>query len=110
MKKVTTLVLVLCLALLIAGCGKREASVKETIEGFKTYYHMSDGTWKCGDVTYKYRLELSGRVPNAVKDSTYVYLSNIKSISFERAWKASGLSSNSADYFPAEEAVLVELR
>ena len=46
---------------------------------------------------------------NAVKDSTYIYLSNKEDITFEQAWKASGLSSNMDDYFDIDEAVLVEL-
>ena len=60
---------------------------------------MSDGTWQCDGHIYKYRLEISGRLSNAVKDSTYIYLSNIEDITFEQAWKASGLSSNMDDYF-----------
>ena len=55
-------------------------------------------------------MEISGRMNNAAKDSTFVYLSNIESITFDRAWKAAGLSSNMEDYFSMEEAVLVELR
>ena len=43
-------------------------------------------------------------------DSVFVYLSNLPDISFEQAAKASGLSSDTADYFAAEDAVLVELR
>ena len=42
---------------------------------------MSDGTWQLNGISYKYRLEIIGRMPNAVKDSTYVYLSNIENIS-----------------------------
>lgn len=38
----------------------------------------------------------------------YVYLSNRSEISFEEAWKASGLSSDINDYFSAEDAVLVD--
>lgn len=75
----------------------------------KTYSKMSDGTWQCDGHIYKYRLEISGRLNNADKDSTYIYLSNIKDITFEQAWKASGLSSNMDDYFDIDEAVLVEL-
>ena len=67
------------------------------------------GTWQCDGHIYKYRLEISGRLSNAVKDSTYIYLSNIEDITFEQAWKASGLSSNMDDYFDIDEAVLVEL-
>ena len=74
------------------------------------YYEMSDGTWQADGHSYKYRLEITGRINNAVKDSTFVYLSNIEEISFEQAWKAAGLSSNSDDYFDPEEAVLVEMK
>jgi len=47
-------------------------------------------------------------MPNAAVDSTFVYLSNLESISFEQAWKAAGLSSNTADYFAVEDAILVD--
>ena len=108
MKKPLVLFSVL-LILLTAGC-REEASVKNTVEGnFRTYYEMSDGGWKCGGHSYRYRLEISGRMPNAAVDSTFVYLSNLEDISFEQAWKAAGLSSDSNDYFSPEEAVLVEM-
>ncbi|MDY2938710.1 MAG: M56 family metallopeptidase [Fusicatenibacter sp.] len=74
------------------------------------YYEMSDGTWKTDDFTYQYRLEITGRMANAEKDSTYVFLSNIEDISFEQAWKASGLSSSMADYFKEEDAKLVAMK
>ena len=76
----------------------------------KTYCEMSGGTWQADGITYKYRLEISGRLPNAAKDSTYVYLSNLENITFEQAWKASGLSSSANDYFDASDAVLVEIK
>lgn len=76
----------------------------------KTYYEMNDGTWNCDEYTYKYRLEISGRMPNAAADSTFVYLSNLEQISFERAYMSAGVSSNSRDYFQLEEAVLVEMK
>ncbi len=108
MKK-SVVILSLFLILLASGCSGKP-SVKKTIEGkYRTYYEMSDGTWKCEDHIYKYRLEIKGRMPNAAKDSTFVYLSNQEEISFEQAWKAAGLSSNSEDYFSPEEAVLVEM-
>ncbi|MFC2583303.1 MAG: hypothetical protein ACFNVX_03710 [Lachnoanaerobaculum saburreum] len=49
-------------------------------------------------------------MPNAAKNSTFVYLSNLPEISFEQAWKASGLSSSLDDYFSEEDAILVEQR
>ncbi len=74
-----------------------------------THYKMSDGTWKVKDLpyTYKYRLELTGRLHNAERDSTYIILSNRNDITFEQAWKASGLSSNTEDYFAIEDAIIV---
>ena len=49
-------------------------------------------------------------MPNAVKDTTFVYLSNMKKITFEQAYKAGGVSSYSEDYFQPQEAVLVEMK
>ena len=87
-----------------------EAAVKDTVAGnMKTYREMTDGTWMCDGHVYQYRLEIKGRMPNAAKDSSFVYLSNIGEISFEQAYMAAGLSSNLDDYFSAEEAVLVEM-
>ena len=107
MKKFMGLLVILSI-IFTAGCSGKTA-VKKTIEGnCHTYYEMSDGTWQCDDHSYEYRIEISGRMPNAAKDSTFVYLSNMESITFEQAWKAAGLSSNSNDYFSPEEALLVE--
>lgn len=72
-----------------------------------TYYEMSDGTWKTDSHTYQYKLELTGRMHAAAKDSTYIILSNTDDITFDQAWKASGLSSNLDDYFKEEDAVIV---
>ena len=110
MKKILILLLCLLLTASITGCGTQSIKPIDTIEGnMKTYSEMSDSTWQCDGHIYKYRLEISGRLSNAVKDSTYIYLSNIEDITFEQAWKASGLSSNMDDYFDIDEAVLVEL-
>ena len=73
-----------------------------------TYTKNPDGTWQVNGLTYKYKLEISGRMPNAKNDVTFVYLSNLESISFEQAWKAAGFSSNTADYFAVEDAILVD--
>ena len=109
MKKIVACVLACCLVVLLAGCSHREAAAAETIEGnIHTYCKMSDGTWMCDDIVYKYRLEISGRLPNAAEDSTFVYLSNLEDITFEQAWKAAGLGSSSNDYFSPDDAVLVD--
>ena len=109
MKKIFALLVGAFLILTFTGCSKKAAVTETFYDGYKTYYEMSDGTWQCDGYSYKYRLEINGRMKNAVKDSTFVYLSNIESISFEQAWKAAGLSSSSSDYFSPEDAVLVEL-
>lgn len=74
------------------------------------HYELSDGTWKTDEYAYKYRLEITGRMNNAAKDSTFVFLSNIKEITFEQAWKASGFSSNMDDYFDVEDAKFVAMK
>ncbi|MBE6932417.1 MAG: immunogenic protein [Ruminococcaceae bacterium] len=97
--------------LLIVGCSPKPAEpyIVSTIESpFATYYEMSDGTWQAEGITYQYRLEITGRMHNAAVDSTFVYLSNLENISFDRAWKAAGLSSRLSDYFAPEEAILVD--
>ena len=109
MKKLIALVLVLACMLSLVACGNQTPERIKTIESdLRTYYEMSDGTWECDGHTYKYRLEISGRMHDAAVDSTFVYLSNIEMITFEQAWKAAGGRSNAEDYFAIEEAVLVD--
>ena len=111
MKKTLALCLACVLvALSMVGCSDTAAVKKTYSDGMKTYCEMADGTWTCDGYAYKYRLEITGRMNDAAKDSTFVYLSNLEEIPFERAWKAAGLSSDTADYFSPEEAVLVELK
>ena len=81
----------------------------ETIYGnVKTYFRNTNGTWQTGGRNYKYRLALTGRIPNAAQDTTFVYLSNLEHITFEQAYKAAGSSDNCADWFLVEDAILVE--
>ena len=113
------------LSLVLVGCSKKEISIVKTYEvtdasvrdtaydngeiaNFVEYYEMSDGSYmtESGD-TYKYRLVITGRMNAAVRDSTFVFLSNIKDIPFDRAWKAAGFSSNTNDYYKPEDAILV---
>ena len=68
---------------------------------------LEDGLWAWAQYGYLYRLEISGRLNNAQKNTTYIILSNTKDITFDQAWKASGLSSNLNDYFSPETAVIV---
>lgn len=83
-------------------------AVETFTSDFATYYKNSDGTWQKDGRVYKYRLEITGRMPRASVESTFVYLSNLEDISFERAYMAAGLSSQISSYFAPEEAVLVD--
>ena len=125
MKKILFGVLALMAAFGILGCSQnRETAVRNTfkqtpshlVEDYVknskdvisvTYFEMNDGTWRTDDYAYTYRLVITGRLNNAEKDITYTILSNIENISFEQAWKASGLSSYRGDYFNPEDAVFV---
>ena len=124
MKKILKITLITLILLSICGCTAKEVTVVETYEvtdaelaeeyfdngefvNLVKHYKMSDGTWKTDTHTYKYRLEITGRMNSAEKDSTFVFLSNIEDITFDRAWKASGFSSNMADYFKEEDAKFV---
>ena len=107
MKRFIICLLGLILLLNMACCAKKEENKAD--EGrLKTYSELSNGTYSCDEHIYKYRFEISGRMPNAAQNSTFVYLSNLPEISFEQAWKASGLSSSLEDYFSEEDAILVD--
>ena len=81
----------------------------ETIHGnVKTYFRNTNGNWQVDGRNYKYRHVLTGRIPNAAQDTTFVYLSNLENITFEQAYKAAGFSDNCADWFLVEDAILVE--
>ena len=73
----------------------------------KLHYETLDGEWVSDGYTYKYRLEITGRMNNDAKNTTYIVLSNTEDITFNQTWKASGLSSNMADYFDPADAVIV---
>lgn len=75
---------------------------------FEEYTRNSDGTWKCGNRTYKYRLVLTGRENNAVADGHFVVLTNNPDVTFkEVSW--SMFSSSSDDWLDSEETVIVSL-
>lgn len=109
MKRIAGVLLCIAVAIVVSGCAKK-AAVRNTVKGnMKTYYEMTDGTWMCDGRLYQYRLEINGRMPNAAADTSFIYLSNMEEISFEQAYKAAGVSSNSDDYFSQETAVLAEM-
>ena len=73
----------------------------------KLHYKNLDGEWVSEGYTYKYRLEITGRMNHAAKNTTFIVLSNTADITFDQTWKASGLSSNMADYFDPAVSVIV---
>ena len=73
----------------------------------KLHYENLDGEWVSEGYTYKYRLEITGRMNHAAKNTTFIVLSNTADITFDQTWKASGLSSNMADYFDPAVSVIV---
>ena len=73
----------------------------------KWHYKTANDVWGCDGYTYKYRLEISGKLPNSAKNTTYIVLSNTTDITFKQTWMASGFSSNMADYFDPAVAVIV---
>ncbi len=87
-----------------------EAIVSSEYVTGKTYYEMTDGTFLCNNISYKYKLEVSGVLNNAKHERSYIVLSNTKDLTFEQVWKASGLSSNSNDYFNPADAVIVAMK
>ena len=73
----------------------------------KLHYQTLDQMWFCEGYSYQYRLEITGRMHHAAKNSTYIVLSNTQDITFDQTWKASGLSSSMSDYFDPQDAVIV---
>lgn len=92
-------------------CMKGVAKIRNATEDgiMKTYYEMEDGTWNCEGTVYQLRLELRGRMPNAIKDSMFVVLTNNAELTFEAVSK-SMFSSSFEDTKIMEGSVLVELR
>ena len=100
------LIVIIVVMLCITGCSSPQKT-KTYKAGLRTYYSMSDGTWMCEEVSYKERLEIKGTIRE--HEVTYILLSNIGDISFEKAELNSGISSNSRDYFDPEDAIMVEI-
>lgn len=112
MNKKRFTICIVCL-MLLAGCGENEIMKTYEPSGdnavMKTYYEMKDGTWKCDDTIYQFRLELTGRMPDAVKDSCYIVLTDDKSLSFETVSK-SLYSSLLKDGEAMKGSVIVEMK
>lgn len=107
------LAFVVLLSVFFIGCGKANVVnvYEESTENgiVATYYEMSNGTWKCNDKIYKYRLELTGRTPNAVRDSQYAVLTNNDSLAFDEVSK-SLYSSLIEDSEVMKDSVIVEMK
>lgn len=85
-----------------------EKDVVESIPGqYRTYYRLRDGSWKTEGRIYQYRHHISGTMPDGT-DATFVYLSNLETISFEQAYQASGFGDDPNGFFPPEDAILVD--
>ena len=103
------------------GMLMREVSVMDIPEGLTSEYwwntpgqiapyeQTEDGLWESRGKTYKYRLVLTGRLPNAAMDSEYIVLSNEEDITFEETAE-SLYSSQYPTPFSQRDAVLVSLR
>lgn len=94
---------------LLAGCSA--ANVVKTYDSGQdgvmvTYQELNNGTWKCEDTVYPYRLELSGTLPNAQADSHYVVLSQREDVTFEEV--SQWMLSSVTPYDP-DDYVLVEM-
>lgn len=121
MKKYLSVFFAFLLLLSLYACAPKEEKAPGTLsptvvrtfeaddeEGvWVTYYEMSDGTWKTDTHTYKYCLELSGEVPGTDSVRAFTVLSNREDLTFDDALWATGISSDSSDYFAPEEARIV---
>lgn len=100
----------LALSLVLLACCSASNVVKTYESGqdsvMVTYQELKDGTWKCEDTVYQYRLELTWTLPNAQADSHYVVLSQREDVTFQEVSQA--LLSSMAPFDPVGY-VLVEM-
>ncbi len=87
-----------------------ESDIPAGVTKVEDFRQNRDGQWECNGNTYKNCFIITGRMPSADKDSTFVYLSNLDQISFEEAYKAAGISNDLNDYFDVKDAVYVALK
>ena len=81
--------LMIAVLLMIAGCAANTPTVRRTYEQtlldeiesrtsnheevvLIPYEELSDGSWRAQGIVYPFRLELTGQLPHAACDSTYV--------------------------------------
>lgn len=106
------IILILCLIFLV-GCEKSDIAktYNESEEDgiMVTYYKMNDGTWKCEDKIYQYRLELTGRMSNAIRDTSFAVLTDNDNFTFEIVAK-SIYSSSIDDIQVMKNSIIVEMK
>ncbi len=109
----TVLAFLILMSVMMTGCGKSgvvntyEESEKDGI--MVTYYEMEDGTWKCREEFYDYRLELTGRMPNAERDGYYAVLTDNPDLTYDEVAK-SLYSSLLIDSMVMDGSVIVEMK
>lgn len=91
---------VICMLLLISVCSCLQEEGLDTATRININESNSE---------YKYTMELEGTLPNTNEKCKIVVLSNDKTITFDEALSASGLSSNLDDYFDVEIATIVSI-
>ncbi len=106
------MIMVLCLIFLV-GCKKSDIAKtyneSEQDGILSTYYEMNDGTWKCDNKIYKHRLELTGRMSNALRDTYFAVLTDNDKLTFEIVAK-SIYSSSTDDIQMMKDSAIVELK
>ena len=79
---------------------------KDQDNPYTNYIENPDGTYSTDRYTYQYKIRVTGRTANAVKDTTFEVLTNKKSVTFhEVAWSL--LSSQSSDWLDEKETVII---
>lgn len=111
MKKYITIFLVL-LMVGVVGCGNTKEEKTTTLNNqagvLYDYYKDASDVWHADGREYKYKVVLTGKLPNAAKKSKYVVLTNDKDISFNDA-ADDILSNNSEEHFDKNKAIIVEM-
>lgn len=76
----------------------------------RTHHETLDGKWTADNREYEYRLQITGRMGGAAKNTTFIVLSNKRNIRFSDTWPAFGYGSDTSAYFDPDEAVIVGYR
>lgn len=113
MRRIAALLILLTLtAALLCACFAKSSYTKDAGEdGVIRAYSFDADTdrYTCEGIEYAYRLTLTGTLPHAVRESTYVVLSNAEDVTFEETARQF-FSSDTADFFDPEQTVVVEMR